>query len=164
MIYQQTTQVPNALFDVHLATLTEAELKIFLTIVRKTYGWINKVTGGRKTRDRISNKQFCQKTGMSRRIITKAIQSLVTKKLIEISDVKGGMLCMPADRKGKTHLFYAVSPAHFATPGSARCYPPPVHGNANNKTNSIKTTVPKLRTRYSGHIGSVIAQRPLFEK
>lgn len=162
MIYFQTTQVPNALFDTHLATLTEAELKTFLLIVRKTYGWMNKKTGERKKRDRISNFQFCQKTGMSRRIITKAIQSLMMKQLITITDIKGGMLCMPADRKGKTHIFYAVSPVHFATPCSAQKLPPPVHGSANNKTNYIKTTVPKARRTFSGHIGTLIKQNQLF--
>ena len=162
MLYQQTTQVPNSLFDTHLANLTEAELKIFLIVVRKTYGWMNKKTGERKKRDRISNAQFCSKTGMSWRIITKSIQSLVTKNLIQISDIKGGMLCMPRDRKGKTHIFYAVSPVHFATPYSAQKLPAPVHGSANNKTNYIKTTVPKLRPTYSGHIGKLIAQKTLF--
>ena len=150
--------MPNSLFDTHLATLTEAELKIFLVIVRKTYGWINKKSGERKKRDRISNAQFCSKTGMSKRIITKAIQSLAMKQLIQISDIKGGMLCMPADRKGKTHIFYAVSPMHFATPYSAQKLPAPVHGSAHNKTNCIKLTQTKLSPPFSGHISELIPE------
>lgn len=43
MIYQQTTQVPNVLFDTHLPNITTlSEIKILLVIIRQTNGWIDK--------------------------------------------------------------------------------------------------------------------------
>lgn len=85
MTYEQTTQVPNILFDLHLPSLTESELKILLVIIRQTYGWIDKCTGKRKLQDRISHSQFITKTGLSRRIISKALQNLVSKGLVGIT-------------------------------------------------------------------------------
>jgi|GEM_PF-5356806 len=52
MIYKQTTQVPNIFFDQLLLTLTEAEIKLLLVIMRPTYGWIDPRTVKRKQRNR----------------------------------------------------------------------------------------------------------------
>ena len=66
MTYEQTTQVPNILFDLHLPSLTESELKILLIIIRQTYGWIDRYTGKRKLQDRISHSQFITKSGLTK--------------------------------------------------------------------------------------------------
>ena len=157
MVYKQTTQVPNFLFDMHLPSLTEAELKTVLVIIRQTTGWLDKKTGKRKTRDRMTHSQFMLKTGLSKRIITKTIQSLCTKKLIHVSDFEGQQLCSPMERKGKSYLFYGLqNPVHLLTPTSAEKLPEPVHGSAYNKTNYTKTTETK-RTRYfAGHIAQLL--------
>lgn len=102
-----TTPVPNVVFDRHLPTLTESELKILLIIIRQTYGWADKRTGGRKTRDRITHSQFVMKTGLSRRVISKAINNLVLKELISITDYQGTHLHTTLNRKGKSFLLYA---------------------------------------------------------
>ena len=67
MTYTQTTHVPNYIFDTLLPELTEAELKVLLTVIRQTIGWFDKRTGQRKIKDRISALQFKQKTGLSQR-------------------------------------------------------------------------------------------------
>ena len=87
MMYQQTTQVPNVIFDTHLSFLTESELKLLLIIIRQTFGWFDKTTGRRKTRDRISHGQFIKKTGLSRRVISKALKSLIEKGLVTVTCV-----------------------------------------------------------------------------
>lgn len=107
MIYKQTTQVPNELFDIHLPKLSEAELKVFLIIIRQTYGWVNMKTGKRKSKDRISHSQFIKKTSLCRRVISNSIKSLVTKGLINISDYGGNVLNEPTLRKGKSSLIYS---------------------------------------------------------
>lgn len=107
MIFQQTTQVPNVLFDFHLPKLTESELKLLLVVIRQTNGWIDKRTGKRKTRDRISHGQFIQKTGLSRRVISKTLQTLVDKGLVNVTDTRGLSLHKAEDRKGMTRIFYA---------------------------------------------------------
>lgn len=109
MTYSQTTQVPNAVFDAYLPQLGEAELKVLLVIIRQTYGWVDKSTGQRKTRDRISSSQFQRKTGYGRRTITSAIKSLCDRKLMAVTDYKGNPLLYASDRKGKSFLYYSPS-------------------------------------------------------
>lgn len=107
MIYQQTTQFPNVLVDTHLPNLTESEIKMILVILRQTNGWVDKKTGGRKTRDWISHGQFMKKTGLCRRVISKSLQSLVEKDLIQITCRYGNSLHRAEDRKGVARLFYS---------------------------------------------------------
>lgn len=114
MIYKQTTQVPNILFDRYLPLLTESELKILLIIIRQTYGWVDKRTKRRKTKDRISHNQFIQKTGLSRRVISKTLKSLLTKRYINICDQYGQALSESKDRKGRSHIFYSFQPDYVA--------------------------------------------------
>lgn len=111
MIYKETTQVPNILFDTHLPNLTESELKLVLVILRQTNGWIDRRTGQRKTRDRISHSQFMKKTGLCRRVVSKALQSLVDKGLIQITCQYGNSLQLPEDRKGVTRMYYSFKKA-----------------------------------------------------
>lgn len=107
MTYIQTTYFPNILVDTHLPYLTESEIKIILVIIRQTNGWIDKRTGLRKTRDRISHGQFMRKTGLCRRVISKTLKSLVQKDLVSITDQYGNLLREPCKRKGVTRMFYS---------------------------------------------------------
>ena len=107
MMYEQTTQVPNIVFDTHLPSLTESELKLLLIIIRQTFGWFDKATGQRKTRDRISHGQFIKKMGLSRRVITKALKSLVEKNLVTVTRESGKMVHRAEERKGVARLFYS---------------------------------------------------------
>ncbi|MBL7822579.1 MAG: replication protein, partial [Saprospiraceae bacterium] len=77
--YKQTTHVPNEVFDKWLAILTESEIKILLVIIRQTYGWIDRYTGRRKLRDRITRTQFMMKAGLSARIVSKTLNSLLKR-------------------------------------------------------------------------------------
>ena len=147
MTYKQTTQVPNVLFDIHLRELTESELKILLVIIRQTVGWHDKATGKRKERDRITGSQFRLKTGLSKRIVTKTIQSLSAKKLIQVTDLEGKELSQSMERKGKTHIFYTLHPATHAVPTYAREY--------------IKNEPRRTSRHLSGHIGLAIRDRNL---
>ena len=104
-----TTAVPNIVFDKHLPYLKEAELKVLLIIIRQTHGWVDKRTGRRKTRDRISHSQFMTKTALSRRIVSAAIKSLVEKGLINVTDFAGNLLIKPHQRQGVTSLYYSWS-------------------------------------------------------
>ena len=70
------TQTPNELFDIHMKDMSEAELKVVLTICRKTFGW-------RKERDRISLTQLEKLTGMSRTSVIKGIQEGIGRNVIE---------------------------------------------------------------------------------
>ena len=140
MKYAHTTQVPNILFDHYLRTLTLAELKLLLVIIRQTNGWIDKRTGQRKVRDRISYSQFISKTKLSRRIISRTIQVLVRKQLILITDSHGASLKQPRKRKGRQYLYYQCTFESMLVPStSALREPRLVQKSVHNKTKNIKT-------------------------
>jgi phage replication O-like protein O len=106
MIYQQTTHVPNMVFDKLLTTLTFGEFKVLMVIIRQTYGWIDQRTGKRKSRDRISHSQFIQKTKLSRRMVSQTLQSLVSKGLVTVTNRTGNFLHQPEKRKGVSWIYY----------------------------------------------------------
>ncbi len=111
---QNTTPVPNALFDVYLKDLKSAELKVLLVIIRQTLGWADRQgVLGRKERDWISSGQLQAKTGSSRRAISSATEILVKKELIEVLGDSGNPLNDPIQRKGKLRLYYRPSHALF---------------------------------------------------
>ena len=115
-----TTPVPNKLFDCTLKSLHETELKLLLIIIRQTLGWQDRHSvRGRKDRDWISSSQLVEKTGCSKRAISKATDSLVKKLLINVYDWSGNELCTSATRKGKQQLFYCPS-SSFITSGDNR--------------------------------------------
>ncbi len=65
------TQTPNDLFDLHMASMTGAELKVVMAAVRKTVGF-------HKKRETISISQFQQLTGLSRQGVLDAIDDAKT--------------------------------------------------------------------------------------
>jgi phage replication O-like protein O len=109
MIENNFTPTPNIIFDLLLKELSFSELKIILVIIRQTEGWINKKTGKRKERDRVSRTQFIEKTGLSRRSISKAINSLSERSLIVITDKSGKNLNTSFQRQGKASMYYSFS-------------------------------------------------------
>jgi phage replication O-like protein O len=110
MLNHKTTPVPNILFDEHLKRLSSAELKVLLVIIRKTLGWSDRqALNGRKEVDWIANSQLQTLTGCSRRAISSATESLVSKKLIEVLHENGSLLNDPQKRKGKQRLYYRIT-------------------------------------------------------
>ena len=71
-------QIPNSVIDELLAKLTCAELKCYLFVVRKTKGW-------NKESDSISASQFMEVTGLSKKSVITACESLVQMGLLERS-------------------------------------------------------------------------------
>jgi len=139
----QYTQVPNILLDTYLPHLTESELKILLVIIRQTNGWIDKFTGKRKTKDRITQSQFRIKTGLSKRIISKTLKMLSDKSLIQIYDRKHSLLLDSLERRGKSILLYSLNPVHFETKTNAQSDIKLVQKSAYNKRNNSKEIITK---------------------
>ena len=107
--------------------------------------------------------QFIQKTGLSKRAITKSLQSLVNKSLIQITDYDGTILRLAKSRKGKSYLYYSfVQPAHFATSTSAQKALTPAHKRAHNKSNMKKEKETKEKLQFAKHISSLISQSRVF--
>ena len=114
-MYKKSTKEPNVLLDQYLKVLSTAELKILLTIIRQTNGWIKRGSKARKTHDRISHSQFMTKTGLSRRVISQAISRLLKQGLIAITDQSGNLLSSGTERSGRSYLFYTSTCAHNDT-------------------------------------------------
>lgn len=158
-----STQVPNILFDEYLPKLTESELKILLVITRQTSGWIDKHTGRRKTRDRISQSQFRIKTGLSIRTVSETLKSLSNQGLIAITDANHQLLQNSLQRRGKTKLYYSLKDMHFGTSTYAIRVPEHMQKDAYNKRNYTKENITKgshlpIRQNTSGTIGEIIEQ------
>lgn len=100
--------IPNSLIDVHLSSLSHAELKVLLVVLRQTQGFIHpNGSNGRKDRDWLSQKFFGNKTGLSGRSVSTAIDSLVKRNLIIVTDSSNQVLRFPSERRGAFKLYYA---------------------------------------------------------
>ncbi|MCG3165541.1 MAG: hypothetical protein POELPBGB_01309 [Bacteroidia bacterium] len=138
MEFKEITPVPNSIFDVHLSKLSPSVIMVLLVIIRGTYGWVNKVTGKRKERDRITAGQFMKKTGLAKRTISSAIQTLLEKGLISVTNYPGKDLSTPLSRKGKSYIYYAFQPMQKTTSSSAKNNDIPVQITTYNKKNIKK--------------------------
>lgn len=106
--YIKTTQTPNSLFDIHLKTLSKSELKVLLTVIRKTVGIVDTtVINKRMERAWISQRLFSVCTGLSRRAVSTAIDSLVLKDLIIVTHQRGYILKTKNARKGVSRLYFS---------------------------------------------------------
>ena len=110
MYYKGTTQVPNELLDISLPYLNQAQLKVILVVIRQTLGWIDSKTGKRKRKDWISLSFFVRRTGLTRKSISLAIQTLIDKELLVALDYHERELRTAKDRRGKKRIYYAYAP------------------------------------------------------
>jgi len=106
---QNTTAVPNVLFDRYLAELSSSEIKILMVVIRQTLGWRDK-EGNPKKRDWISQSQFEKKTSLSRKTISQNLDTLIVEGIIQATDYSGNPLIQAEQRKGKSRIFYALHP------------------------------------------------------
>jgi hypothetical protein len=100
-----TTPVPNEFFDTRMALLSSSAIRVYLKIVRNTWGWRDR-NGRVKQRDWISHSQF-EKVGVSSRSVTKAIEELLGFGMIRVTDDHGNSLSDPVKRKQSKRLYYS---------------------------------------------------------
>lgn len=148
--------MPNSLIDYYLPTLSNAELKILLVIIRQTHGWIDRNTGKRKLQDRISHNQFIQRTGLSSRIISLSLQKLITKGFICAINGYGEPASTPASRKGNPHLFFSLRLSHFSALTTAKSLHSPSQKVDMYKTNYTKLNKTKLRESIPESLGDIV--------
>lgn len=106
MRLHNTTAVPNVFFDQQLASLSGSAVRVYLKIIRNVLGWRDG-SGRVKDRDWIAHSQF-EKTGLSNRSVTSAIDELLSKGMIAVSDALGNDISDPATRKKAKRVFYAL--------------------------------------------------------
>lgn len=105
MSLRGTTPVPNFFLDHRMKILSSSSVRVYLKIIRNTLGWRNP-DGGFKRKDWISHSQF-EKSGVSSRSVTKAIEELLQHGLIQVTDEKGHSLSNPQNRKLAKRIYYA---------------------------------------------------------
>ncbi|MBB3123328.1 hypothetical protein FHS04_000825 [Mesoflavibacter sabulilitoris] len=106
MKLNNTTPVPNIVFDHQIKLLSGSALRVYLKIIRNVLGWRD-VNGQVKKRDWISHSQF-EKTGLSNRSVTNGIQELIDKQLIKVTDYLGNDLKEPFLRKKTKRVYYSI--------------------------------------------------------
>ncbi len=107
MKLNNTTAVPNAFFDAMMGNLSGSAIRVYLKIIRNTLGWRDE-NGRVKARDWIAHSQF-EKTGLSNRSVTSAIQELLDKKLIHTTDYLKNDLSDSLKRKKAKRVFYSTT-------------------------------------------------------
>jgi len=150
MYYRNTTQVPNEVFDRLMSELTGGELKVLLVIIRQTFGWRDRYTGLRKEVDRITHSQFIKKTGLSRRAISRALDILKQRNLINISCHNGNFLNDNKERQGKYILKYSLNLCQIVpelVPNSTNTCAKMAHNKTNYTKLNHKTKEPELPLR-----------------
>ena len=99
-----STPFPSYLIDQVMPTLKDTEWRLLCIVVRQTLGW--KEGEGRKRRDWLSQQQFKVRTGRASEAVSRAIDALVRRGLIEVTDVRGRILDSPPKRKGNQGPMY----------------------------------------------------------
>jgi phage replication O-like protein O len=148
-------QVPNAIVDEFLLTLSEFELKCYLFIIRKTKGW-------QKEADSIAISQFIKTFGnKDARTIKKALKALIQKDLIQKEEKLGkpsifsiNLAPNPVYADEESHpdappTFSGNDPIHadVTTPPTSECTPQKTIKNTNTK-NTLSRKEEKILNFY----------------
>lgn len=137
MSLHNTTPVPNEFFE-HIPSLTHAEIRVLLLVLRQTVGWIDSKTGKRKVKDKLSYEYIIKKTGLYRTIISPTIQDLIEKQLLQVTDLKGTVLHHAYQRRGKSLLFYQPQLVRNCDKTYSQSRTTLVRNSEHNKRNTLK--------------------------
>lgn len=129
-----------------MADLTGGELKVLLSVVRYTIGWLeDPATGRRREKDAISQAQLCKMTGTSRDTISRAMAVLIDRfGIVQALDEAGNLLDSPAARQdvGRVQrpIFFRVA-LHMLDsdtyPQNQTSLSPSLSGNADSFTSTL---------------------------
>lgn len=97
----RTTRFPNVLLDAVMPTLKDTEWRVLCVVVRQTIGF-------GKDNNWISRHQLKFRTHRESEAISKAVDSLVKRGLIEVIDGGGALLRTAAQRRRGTRLIYRL--------------------------------------------------------
>ncbi|MDQ3812362.1 MAG: hypothetical protein M3347_00255 [Armatimonadota bacterium] len=93
-----------------MPTLKDTEWRILCVIVRQTIGWQGEQAGQRKTSDWLSQSQLQARTGRATEALSRAIDTLVRRRLVEVRNDRGELLLTPDMRRHYGgRLFFSLS-------------------------------------------------------
>lgn len=139
--------VANALVDELLISMTESELKCYLTIVRKTTGW-------QKLEDQISTSQFMEITGLCNRAVITACRNLQHVGLIKIrKHPRGNIYSLVRSYEKSSQATYekssqvAYEESSQDTVEPMKIFPPAYEKSSHTKDNIQNTNKENIHTR-----------------
>jgi hypothetical protein len=114
-----TTPFPNPLLDEVMPKLRDTEWRVLCVIVRQTRGWRDPHTGRRKRSDWLTHRQLLRRTGRASAAVCRAIQRLVSNRLIQVHTERGALSLSAADRRRSgARLYYRLHPGISERSGS----------------------------------------------
>lgn len=104
-----TTPFPNVLLDMFMPVLSDTSWRVLCVVARQTLGW-NAGGGTRKREDWLAHSQLKKRTGRHSEAISRAIQDLIERGLIEVRDQNGQMVSDAQQRsRYGVHLYFSLS-------------------------------------------------------
>lgn len=108
--------LPTRLIDELMPALSDTEWRVVCVVARATVGW--RISGGHKPRDWLTQSQLKRRTGRASAAVSKAVDRLVRRGLLEVTDLSGLPLRTPAARRrSRSRLYYALSTSEGTGPG-----------------------------------------------
>lgn len=106
-----STPVPNLLLDQLMPTLSDSEWRLLCVVCRQTLGFTSgDGTGRRRAMDWLTHRQLKARTGRASAAVSKAVDGLVRKNLIEVQGMDGQPLLTPQERRRcQGMLFFCLS-------------------------------------------------------
>ena len=92
--------------------LTDTEWRLLCVVCRQTLGFASPGgRGGRRTRDWLSHGQLKARTGRASAAVSRAVDGLVRRNLIEVRAETGELLLTPPERRRcQGRLFFSLAP------------------------------------------------------
>lgn len=107
-----STPVPNLLIDRTMPELSDTEWRLLCVVCRQTLGFASADgQGGRRARDWLTHRQLKARTGRASAAVSRAVDGLVRKNLIEVHSLDGTLLLTPPERRRcQGALLFSLSP------------------------------------------------------
>lgn len=107
-----STPFPNLLIDRAMPELSDTEWRLLCVVCRQTLGFASPDgRGGRKARDWLTHRQLKTRTGRASAAVSRAVDGLVRKSLIEVRGLDGTPLLTPQERRRcQGALFFNLAP------------------------------------------------------
>ena len=116
----RTTPFPSHLLDDVMPLLSDTEWRLLCVVVRQTLGWEDG-QGGRKREDWLTQSQLKARTGRASEAISRAIDGLAQKGLIQVCSEAGDVLATPQERQRcPGRLLFGLAPQALDTPAEAQ--------------------------------------------
>ena len=116
-----STPFPNLLIDRTMPELSDTEWRLLCVVCRQTLGFASADgRGGRKARDWLTHRQLKARTGRASAAVSRAVDGLVRKGLIEVQGLDGTVLLTPQERRRcQGALFFSLSEKLMRETGNA---------------------------------------------